>query len=451
MNKSMEEKRSHPRVKTALKLSVLDRISADAANISEGGLSFNATETISSPRITLHVQFPGKEFELKAGARLVWQRDILSGGSSYGVEFIQLEEAQKAALRKALIKAQIKGLLDEVNDEKAKEDITRFFLKDLLEYTFEIGRLITQMAKQEAYSSEIEASFTHLNNQILLKGYCLEEIIENESVTGKNKDLFRFLVGTWAYKSPILKKAFEQSRGYPGDYEMLETIYDNSPIARGGIALCFDKYFLSSPYAVAVRSRKDKLREIIQAEVRNSPQGGSGIKILNIACGSCRELRELPSEIFTGKNVSLICLDADLQALEFSKQALKGALSSAKINFIHRDIKELIKEADLNLFEKQDIAYSPGFIDYLPDKALKAFVEYFYACLKERGKLILTHKNKEKTFSLLSPDWFCNWKFVERSKDEVVHLFYDSGIKKFSLSVESDAFNDIYYYTITRI
>jgi SAM-dependent methyltransferase len=446
----MEEKRSHPRVKAALKLSVADKLSADVTNISEGGLSFNATETIASPRITLRVQFPGKEFEFKAGARLVWQRDILSGGSSYGVEFIQLEEAQKAALRKALIKAQIKGLLDEVSDEKTKEDISRFFLKDILEYTNEIGRLITQLARQEAYSPEIEASFTHLNNQVLLKGYCLEEIIENESITGKNKDLFRFLVGTWAYKSPILKKAFEQSRGYPGDYEMLETIYDNLPLACGGIALCFDKYFLSSPYAVAVRYRKDKLREIIQNEIRFAPPG-SDIKILNIACGSCRELREVPLDIFNGKNVSLSCLDADQQALEFSKQALKGIFLSAKVNFVHQEIKQLINAGEPKLFEKQDIAYSPGFIDYLPDKTLKAFVEYFYACLKERGKLILTHKNKEKTFSLLSPDWFCNWKFVERSKDEVVHLFYDSGIKKFSLSVESDAFNDIYYYTITRI
>jgi SAM-dependent methyltransferase len=450
VNKNMEEKRSHPRVKTALKLSVANQLPADAMNISEGGLSFNATETISSPRLTLRVQFPGKEFEFKADARLVWQRDILSGCSSYGVEFVALEETQKAALRKALIKTQIKGLLDEVSDEKTKEDITRFFLKDMLEYTNEIGRLIAQLAKQEAYSPEIEASFTHLNNQILLKGYCLEEIIENESITGKNKDLFRFLVGTWAYKSPILKKAFEQSRGYPGDYEMLETIYDNVPLACGGIALCFDKYFLSSPYAVAVRYRKDKLREFIQNEIRNTPLG-SDIKILNIACGSCRELRELPLDIFTGKNVSLSCLDADQQALEFSRQALKGVLLSAKIHFIHHEIKQLINAGEPNLFEKQDLAYSLGLIDYLPDKALKTFVEYFYACLKEKGKLVLTHKNKEKTFPPLSPDWFCNWKFVERSKDEVVHLFYDSGIKKFSLSVESDAFNDIYYFTITKI
>jgi SAM-dependent methyltransferase len=445
----MDEKRSHPRVKTALKLSVADQVS-DATNISEGGLSFNATETISSPRITLRVQFPGKEFELKSDARLVWQRDILSGGSAYGVEFIALEETQKAALRKALIKAQISSLLDEVSDEKTKEDITRFFLKDMLEYTNEIGRLIAQLAKQEAYSPEIEASFTHLNNQVLLKGYCLEEIIENESVTGKNKDFFRFLVGTWAYKSPILKKAFEQPREYPGDFEMLETIYDNKPLASGGIALCFDKYFLNSPYAVAVRYRKDKLRELIGNQIHNAPPT-PGIKILNIVCGSCREIRELPGEIYTGKNVFLSCLDADPAALEFSKQALKDIPLSVKFNFIHQDIKRLIKDGGLPLFEQQDIAYSLGYIDYLPDKALKMFVEYFYGCLKEKGKLILTHKNKEKTFSLLSPDWFCNWKFVERSKDEVVHLFYDSGIKKFSLSVESDAFNDIYYFTITKI
>lgn len=448
MTKIPEERRLYPRIKSNLKVDILEDINGNSIDLSEDGLSLNSQETISSPTVSLQINFPDLTSPFKINARLVWKRDLESGGSLYGMEFVGLNEIQKSELRKELIKSQISGLLHDIKDSSIKKDISYFFLKDMLEYINKILKLISLISKEKEYSLELEKEFERLNNEILLKGYSLEEVIEHKITIEKIKEHFRFLVGTWAYKSPIVKRAFEKPRGYAGDYLMLETIYNNKPFS-SGIGLYFDKYFLNNPYAVAVRYRKDKLREIIKKEIEQS--NSEIIKIFNIACGSCREIRELPMDLFKGKTVIFTCLDWDEEALEFSKQAVKNLPGNVKFNFLKEDILKIIKDvSSLDKFPKQDIVYSIGLIDYLPDRILKMFMQFFYRILKEQGMLFLTHKNKEKTFSPLPPGWFCDWKFVSREKEEVIGLFYNCGIENFFLSTEVDEFNDIFYFTIVK-
>lgn len=449
MSKISKERRCHPRIETKLRVGIQKSGYGMSSDLSESGMSMDSVETISSPNILLKIDFPGNELELKIEAKLVWKRDLESGSSIYGVEFTGLSDVQKVALRKELIKTQIKKLTGEIKDNRIKAVISNFFLEDILAYTNEINKIISYLSNNSFYSEEIEKKIAILNNQILLKGCSLEELIDSKAVMNKSKEHFRSLVGVWAYKSLIVKRAFEKPRGYPGDYLMIETVYNNRTLTKSGIGYYFDKYFLSNPYAVAVRYRKDRLREIIKNEIQQSK--AEKIKIFDIACGSCREIKELPHSLFKDKTVIFTCLDWDQEALDFSRDSLNDFSKNSKFNFVREDIMNLIKDEKLiDSFEKQDLVYSIGLIDYLPDRILKLFMQFFYGITRERGKLVLTHKNKEKTFSPLSPDWFCNWKFVPRSKDEVVNLFYNCGIKDFSLSIEVDEFNDIFYFTFIK-
>lgn len=450
MNKLLErERRSSPRIKANLKIGLPGKKSADSIDLSEAGLQFNSVETISSPTVSLQVNFPDKNFEFKINAKLVWRGDLAAGGSSYGLEFVALNEIQKSALRKELIKIQIQKLLNDIKDPDAKKGISIFFSKDILDYINEINKIVSHLSKDDAYSQEIDTKITHLNNQIVLKGYCLEELLSDKKIMQKVMDNFRYLIGVWAYKSPVMKRGFEKPRGYPGDYLMLEAVYDNRPSV-SGIGLYFDKYFLDNPYAVAVRYRKDRLNEILENEIQQSKS--ETMKIFDIACGSCREIKELPHNLFKGKVVTFTCLDWDEEALEFSTQALKDFPENAHFKFAKEDIMKIMKDANLmNSYGNQDLIYSIGLIDYLPDRILKLFMKSFYEILKTGGKLILTHKNREKTFSPLPPAWFCDWKFVPRNKEEVINLFHNCGLGDFSLSTEVDDFNDIFYFSISKI
>jgi len=174
MNKITEEKRLYPRVKADLKVSLSESGFGNSVDLSESGLSFNTQETISSPTVSLQIHFPDMASAFKINAKLVWKRDLERGGSLYAMEFVGLDEAQKAQLRKELINSQIKGLLNEIKDHHIKKDISHFFLKDMLEYISKILEIVSHISQEKLYSLEIEKEFERLNNEILLKGFFLE-------------------------------------------------------------------------------------------------------------------------------------------------------------------------------------------------------------------------------------------------------------------------------------
>ena len=450
MLKNMEEKRTFPRVKANLKLGISKNISGQTLDLSETGLNFNCPETITSPKIEVRFAFPDDGLEFKTDARLVWKRSIEDGSYSYGVEFIDLKENQKAELRRELIKTQIQPLLDALTVSEVKQQIEDFFLRDMLVYISEIIKLVADIYKIKNYSEEIEKRIDHLHTQILLKGYCLEEMLSDKAIMQKVKDNFRQLVGAWIYKSEIVKRAFEKPRGYPGDYRMIETVYDTKPLSKNIVGIYFDNNFLKSPYAVAVRIRKDRLREMLLKFINEAKL--NKVRILDIACGSCRELKELLPNLKTKSQVVFSCLDWDEEALDFSRDLLlPGAPKNTEFKFIKEDIMNIAKsEAAAKSLGQHDFIYSIGLIDYLPDRVLKKLILALYNLLPKGGQLVLTHKNKEKTFPPIPPDWFCDWKFVPRNKKETIKLFYDCGMAEFFLSTESDDFGYIFYFRITK-
>jgi hypothetical protein len=347
------------------------------------------------------------------------------------------------------ISSQISGFLNEIKDAEAKKQVSHFFLKDLLDYIGKIIELSSDISKQKEYSLELERKLDQLNTQILLKGYCLEELLSDKKIMQKVKDNFRQLIGIWIYKSEIVKRAFKKPRGYPGDYKMLECIYENKPISKDLGEYC-DNNFLKNPYAVAVRMRKDRLREMLLSFLNGTKS--SKINILNIACGSCREIRELLPNLRTKGSITFNCLDWDEEALKFSQDTLLPIRPrNVEFKFIKEDVMNLIKkENNAQSIGKQDLIYSIGLIDYLPDRVLKKLIYALFQFLQKDGKLLLTHKNREKTFPSIPPDWFCDWKFVSRNKEEALNLFYNCGISGFSFSLESDDFGYIYYFTLTK-
>ncbi|MCM8756751.1 MAG: PilZ domain-containing protein [Candidatus Omnitrophica bacterium] len=450
MRKIYHEKRAHSRIKTKFDITDFKNLSEETVDISEGGLSFYSQEIITTTQpISLQINFPHKKIGLKTKVRLVWKKAFEDKPSLYGMEFVSLNKKQQLLLRKELIKNKIHPLVNNIDDNKIKRYLCRFFLKDILEYINEMENILISLKGRKDYSLEIEKEIERLNNCILLKGYCLELLISEKEIIQRIKDNFRELVGVWIYKGNIVKWAFDKPYGYPADHKIIELIYENKPISQG-IGLYFDNIFLKSPYAVAIRLRKEHLKKLILKFIEECNL--SNINILNFGCGSSREIREILTLLKSQSNIIFTCIDTSIDALSFSQQALSSNnYKNTSFKFINQSVLDIIKPTyPLDNLGKFNLIYSPGLGDYLPNRILKKFIYTLYQLLETNGKLIITHKNREKTFPPLFPDWLCNWKFVLRNKEEIINLIYNCGISNFSLSSESDHFNYIYYFTITK-
>mgnify|MGYP000397903064 CR=1 FL=1 len=449
MANNFDEKRNSPRVNADLELQLPKGITAESIDFSEGGLKLNSKETISSPMVSVSIKFPDKKGEFKAKAQLVWQRDTGLGDSIYGIKFVNLKDSQKKALREELIENQLKDLINEIKDEEAKGYILKFFSSDILDYINEITEVTERHGEEAEYSQELEKKLEHLNNKILLKGYCLELLLTDKAILQKVKENFRDLVGVWVYKSAIVKRAFEKPIGYPEDYRMLELIYENSPVSKN-IGLYFDNIFLKSPYSVSIRNRKNHLARKIIGFINNSQL--NSLNILSVCSGTGHEIADALPLLKPHKKVKFTFVETDEKALDFSRNLLSQKMEeNIRFDFKHEAVFRIL-EADrlINKYDKQNLIYTLGIIDYLSDRAAKRIIKVLYSSLEKGGKLILTHRDRDKTFPPIPPDWLCDWKVIARNQEEMSKLFYEVGISNFSLSTESDNFGYIHYFTLTK-
>jgi hypothetical protein len=108
-------------------------------------------------------------------------------------------------------------------------------------------------------------------------------------------------------------------------------------------------------------------------------------------------------------------------------------------------LKEPIKHR--KILDGQDLVYTIGLADYIPDQALRDLIAFLFSVVKPGGKLVFAHKDS-KNYSPLAPDWWCDWTFHLRDMQETINLVETSGIRDFNLSVVRETDTNIIFFII---
>jgi len=267
---------------------------------------------------------------------------------------------------------------------------------------------------EDKFFSTFYSHLFQLNSKALL-------IVDKDS-RAKIKELFRERIKKYIFKSPLCRHGYTKPKGYPGDYKIIEAIYNGQPIAsKNTIGFLFDQFFLQEEYVQAVRDRKDMMKKIFKSFIIQHKS--KKMKILNIACGSCREIRELLNEDFsTRKAVDFVLIDQDKECLDYSKKHLSGCPANYKFHFLQSNVFSFFRNGEFEKkFGKFDLIYSIGLADYLSDIILGDMIQKGFGRLTMDGKFIIAHKNVKK-FDSISSDWVCDWSFIPRDKNDIKGL-----------------------------
>ncbi len=336
------------------------------------------------------------------------------------------------------------------SDQDVRSQIASFFNEDVRRYHADLTALFHDMTEGKTASVEVEKNLTMLTNDLLLKGHALEELVDPATMK-KLKRLFRELTGCWFYQSPIMKMGYEKPRGYPGDYELFEIIYNGKPLAnQGTVGYYFDQYFLNNAYTQAVKTRKNKMKDILQSLIENGHS--SRLRLFNVACGPCREIRELLSDpLLTSKaNLCFTGLDSDEGSLIFSRSALGQLPSTITFRFLNENVLRLFRDDKYyDTIGKQDVIYILGLTEYLPDRIFKKLLAFLARLLDDKGMLVITYKDKNIPFPSVPPDWLCDWAFIKRSQEDLIRAAEDLG-EKFSLQIEKEGTGTIFFLILTK-
>ena len=313
-------------------------------------------------------------------------------------------------------------------------------------YIAQLRDIEHRCVKQDADAEHIMKELTVLNDSMLRVCERFEKIVKDVAAIKSARVAFRDKT------DPIFSKSYGGNRtrtwpqGYQGDYKTIEFVYRNTPMSEG-IGYYLDKCILSATLAVGVRERMLKLAELLKTELvdRQYP------KVLNIACGPCREVHEIVPEI-EKFGAHFKCIDLDSEALDFALNRLSYAgLSPDRAEFIQYNALRLFDyETAVSALGIQDIIYSVGYFDYLADDFLAKLLNSLYLMLNPGGKLIAAFKDATRYRSQIY-HWPIDWDgFLQRTPDDFERLFRQAEIPGSAVSMTRVKSGSIIFYTVTK-
>lgn len=243
----------------------------------------------------------------------------------------------------------------------------------------------------------------------------------------------------WSFRKPF---------GYAGDFKIIDDIYQNNPTTNGFVRL-FDNYCMMSAISVAVRNRKEDFKRLLTGFITDN--AGHKLKIMNLASGPCRELKEiLSSEPDLCGNAIFDCYDHDDRAIEYAKKLLAGY---PHINFIRENAMRIAFRKDVSqlINRKYDLIYSTGLFDYFSERVGIGIVTNLRKLLNSNGVLaISTMRDKYSNPSVHYMEWAADWNLVYRNEEEFMHIFLEAGFAEDELEIRYEQQGIMQYILATK-
>lgn len=275
-----------------------------------------------------------------------------------------------------------------------------------------------------------------------------------EGEHGRNRELVEktqkwFLKETAHYfnQSWISQRVRTKPRGFPGDYKMLEAIYDNKAIARG-LGGYLDLYLLELPLAVAVRARLRAVRQFLQAEV--ACRKGE-VRVLDIASGPCREYCDWQKR--PSKNaLQVTCIDNDQEALDYvDANVVERARGLAELRSMrYNALRTRAAKRTIAQLGRFDVIYSVGLCDYLTDEQLIGMFQGWRETLDENGVLYISFKDANR-YDKTPYQWHLDWFFLQRSEQDCWRLFEKAGFDVGSMESSRDETGIVMNFVYRRV
>lgn len=229
-------------------------------------------------------------------------------------------------------------------------------------------------------------------------------------------------------QSPWMRRALAKPLGYPGDFEIMNSAYGQHFSGATLFAKAVNMGFIWTAGAVAVRERKNLVKEQLRERLDAPGSEGKPLRILSIAAGPAQETYELLLERDTlPRPLKIVLFDQDKRALSYSYSRLERLVSSrwegqVEIVYLHDSIKRLLRDASLfSGLGQFDVIFSCGLFDYLQRRTAASLAGTFFGNLAPGGTVLIgnmTPANPSRWFMELHLDW----QLIYREEEELREL-----------------------------
>ncbi len=204
-------------------------------------------------------------------------------------------------------------------------------------------------------------------------------------------------------EDPYTARAFSKPRGYAGDAQLIDMIYDLAPPDETGQrGRDIFSITIGFPVSQSVRERRAYAAEALDREWR------AGKRICALACGHLREADGL-----IGKDLSnIVAIDQDPLSLGQLKRRLGGDIATVEANVLHY-LRRAAREG-----ERFDFLYTLGLTDYFDDRAMRLLLKLMRDCLAPGGTMLVANFVPDH-IAVGWMDAVMDWHLVYRTEAEL--------------------------------
>jgi extracellular factor (EF) 3-hydroxypalmitic acid methyl ester biosynthesis protein len=230
----------------------------------------------------------------------------------------------------------------------------------------------------------------------------------------------RDTVGRWLSRSLIWNRALTKPHGYAGDFRIIEWLYDleNDSCAapdQPGIVNCLDELSRSVDSIVALWDRRRWYTELLRREHRRR---GGRLRILDVAGGGARYLRDFFETTPPGPGLELTVVDQDPAAIAFCRR--QSLADWPKV--VRLEACPIARLASVLSDAPFDLVICAGLFDYLTDASARGLLTRLAARLAPDGTIAVTNYSPEDRTRLVMT-WLVDWPLIYRSADAFARLF----------------------------
>jgi hypothetical protein len=233
--------------------------------------------------------------------------------------------------------------------------------------------------------------------------------------------------------SSMFDRAYTKPRGYAGDYETMEMIYENAPKGENALGVFVDQWVLDKRMARAVRNRRKLLTKAI-ADTYAQWDSDQYMPVTSLASGSAREVFDVFSRVDKPK-IKLTCTDIDPDVHTFAGAVAAEVGAVENTVFLQDNILKVIRGGGKSVLPRQQLIYAVGLVDYLRDRQVVTMLNWAYEHLLPGGKIIIGQfhpSSPDKPFM----DHILDWSLYYRSEDEMRALFARSKFGEADVEIE---------------
>jgi len=221
-------------------------------------------------------------------------------------------------------------------------------------------------------------------------------------------------------QAPVLQRAFEKPKGYPGDYVVMQHYYDNDFVGDTAFGMVFHKITNEHPLSAGVRERS---RYVARAIAERSVGRGhhEPLRVLSLGCGIGAEVGFVHDASTSVVSWTLIDQEDEALARAYrSARALSnGSGRTPEVSCVNVSFSQLFRaEVSPAGWGEQDVVFALGLFDYLPQPSASMLLAALYGLLRPGGSVYLANA-AAPNLHFWEPELALRWSLIYRDSGEM--------------------------------